>query len=473
MAYRKPRQFLFFAALVLLLTLLAAPVAAQTPCDSHAGRLADLHTRQQLKAFVHCAVEHIEAVGWEQAAQDFETSAWWEHPVYIFATSADGTALLSPGSDIAPGDNLWDWQDPDGVYPAREQVRVTHDFGEGYVYLRFINPDSGREDPLETYVRLVDYQGEAAYLGAAIYPHDTQGTCPPDVVRASLVYNERDIEAFVACAAHHLQQNGLQALHDFNSDPRWISGPTYLFLGDLVTLYQVANAGQPDLVGTYAGDLIDSDGVSIGLEIERVLGTHDDGYVYYTFRNPATDEASHKASYVRRVLLDGRPYVLGAGLYVPTAECRALPLARDVDTRDELQQYVRCAKDLVDERGELAWDLFLNHPQWIGGPVYIFVLDDLCRQLVYPLDYERQQGDEPRCDFTDANGFPVNQEINATTRSEVGEGWVEYAWMNPTSNQVETKLSFVVWGALNGDRMTGEHISIGAGLYESEMQQDG
>lgn len=49
---------------------LVAPVMAQTSCDSHAGRLGDLHTREQLKAFVHCAAEHVKAVGWEQAALD-------------------------------------------------------------------------------------------------------------------------------------------------------------------------------------------------------------------------------------------------------------------------------------------------------------------------------------------------------------------------------------------------------------------
>ncbi len=468
MAYGNSRQFLFIAALALLLTLLATPVAAQTPCDSHGGRLADLHMREQLKQFVSCAAEHIEAVGWEQAAQDFETGAWWEHPVYIFATKADGSALLSPGSDISPGDNLWDWQDPDGVYPSREQVRVTRDFGGGYVYLRFINPDTGREDPMETYVQLIDYQGEPAYLGASIYPQDTHGTCAPEVVRASLVYNERDVERFVACAAHHLQQQGLKALHDFDSDPRWISGPTYLFLGDLEILYQISNPGQPQLVGTDVSGLVDSDGVRISQEIQRVLASHDDGYVYYTFRNPATDETSHKASYVRRVLLDGRAYALGTGLYIPSAACRALPLARDVDTRDELEQYVRCARDLVDERGELAWDLFLHHPQWIGGPAYIFVLDELCRQLVYPLDYERQQGDEPRCDFMDAEGNLPNRDILDAARSEAGEGWVRYLWLNPASDEVEIKHSFVV-----GDTLAGEHISIGAGLYESEMQQDG
>ncbi len=466
MVFGKSRQFLFIPAL--LLTLLAIPVAAQTPCDDHAGRLADIHSRQQLKRFVQCAAAHVEAVGWEQAAQDFETSAWMDGDVYLFAGTLQGEIFFVAGSGLSAGSNLWDLQDSEGVWSTRELVRIASDFGEGFAYYRFTSRETVQDEPKLSYIMTLERDGEPAGLGAGYHPRDTHGSCSPEVVRASLVYNERDVERFVACAAHHLQQQGLQALHDFSSDPRWNSGPTYLFLGDLVTLYQIANAGQPDLVGTYGGDLVDSDGVSIGLEIERVLGTHDDGYVYYTFRNPATDEASHKASYVRRVLLDGHPYVLGTGLYVPSAECRALPLARDVDTRDELQQFVRCAKDLVDERGDLAWDLFLNHPQWIGGAAYVFVLDELCRQLVYPLDYERQQGDASRCDLTDAEGNLLNQDILDAARSEAGEGWVRYLWLNPASDEVEAKHSFVVGGTLDGD-----HVTIGAGLYESEMQQDG
>jgi len=314
----------------------------------------------------------------------------------------------------------------------------------------------------------LERDGEPAGLGAGYHPRDTHGSCSPEVVRASLVYSEGDVERFVACAAHHLQQQGLKALHDFASDPRWISGPTYLFLGDLETLMQISNPGQPHRVGTDGSLLVDPDGVNIGLETRRVLNTHDDGYVYYSFRNPATGEPGYKAAYVRRVLLDGRAYILGSGLYVPAPECRHLPLARDIDTRDELQQYVRCAKDLVDERGDLAWDLFLNHPQWIGGPVYIFVNDEQCRQLVYPLDYQRAQDDAPRCHITDAEGTLLNQDLLDMSRSEAGEGWVRYLWLNPASDEVEAKHSYVTGATLNG-----EHIFIGAGLYESEMQQDG
>ena len=390
--------------------------------------------------------------------------------MYLFA-GADGAIFFIVGSGLPAGTDMTGVQDSDGVRIIREMERIATNFGEGYVYYRYENRVSGLEAPEVAFVKQMERDGAAALIGANYQPTATHGTCSPATVRATLVYNERDVERFVGCAAHHLQQNGLQAMHDFNSDSRWKAGPTYLFLIDQQTLYTVANAGQPQLVGTDTTVLTDPDGVKLIQEMQRVLNSHDDGTIYYSFRNPVTNEEGYKGSYVRRLLIDGRAYILGAGLYIPAAECRALPLARDIDTHDELQQFVRCAAQLVEERGELAWDLFLNHPQWIGGAVYVFVLDDLCRQLVYPLDYEREESDEARCDFTDANGFPVNAEINATTRSQVGEGWVDYVWLNPASNEVEAKHAFVVRGALNGDRITGDHISIGAGLYESDMQE--
>ena len=470
------------ALALLLLTLPAAPLAAQTPCDSHAGRPADIHSREQLKQFVHCAAAHVEAVGWEQAIQDFSGSDWHDGPLALFAATINGEHLFAFDIDVAPGTELWDLRDSDGVPVVQEQARIARDFGGGYLYYRFVNPAGDRIEPKESYVLRLDYQGEPAFIGAGLHPHDTHATCAPETTRASLVYNERDVERFVACAEHHLLQGGLRAVHDFNRDPRWTSGPTYLFLLDMETLRRVAHGGNPALVGADAEAVVDPNGVHVALETRRVLDTHDDGYVYYHRLNPANGVVEAKTSYVRRILLNGRVYILGAGLYVPAAECRDLPQARDVDTRDELQQFVRCAKDLVDERGELqqfvrcakdlvdergelAWDLFLNHPQWIGGATYLFVLDELCRQLVHPLDDERRQGDEPRCDFRAAGGNLANRDILNMARSGAGEGWVRYRWLNPASGEIEAKHSFVIRATLDGQR-----VAIAAGLYESQMR---
>ncbi|MCY4023197.1 MAG: cache domain-containing protein [Anaerolineaceae bacterium] len=463
MRFRLTGPALILLTLALLLAASATPVAAQTPCDSHAGRLADMNSREELKAFVHCAAAHVDMVGWEQAAQDFGGDQWLDGPIYLFASTLDGTTLFSPGTDANPGDSLWELRDSDGVAVVQEQARIARDFGGGYVFYRLENIASGEEEPKLSYVLQLDYRGEPAFIGAGLHPQDTHGTCPADTVRASLVYNEQDIETFVECAAHHLQRNGLQALHDFNSDPRWVSGPSYLFFYDLESAFAVLNAGQPHLVGTDRSGSTDPDGVKITQEILRILRSHDDGYVYYRFRNPATDEEGRKITYARRVLVGGHEYLLAAGLYVPSLECNALPLARDINTREELQLYVRCGVELLEERGDLAFDLFRHHPQWIGGSSYLFVSGSDCRNIFYHLDYLYDESQT--CDLVDSAGNLVNQDVLDMSTSEAGEGWVDYVWLNPASETLETKSSYIIGSTLNG-----EHVSVGAGLYESELQ---
>ncbi len=470
MRLRRKTPWLMAFVLILLLFLSAVPAMAQTPCDSQAGRLADLYSREQLKRFVDCAAAHIEAVGLEQATLDFEGSAWYDEPVYLFAGGEGGQLsriFFITGSGLPAGTDMAGLEDSDGFAITAEMERIATDFGEGYVYYRFQNRVTGEEEPKVTFVKGIELDGEPAVIGAGYYPTDTHDTCSPEVVRASLVYTERDLERFVTCAAHHLRQNGLQALHDFSSDPRWVSGPTYLFFHDLETTVSLASGGQPQLVGTVRDAAAYPAGrVPVIPEMQRILASHDDGFVYYTFRNPASDEEGRKIAYVRRVLLDGRAYLLASGLYLPADECRALPLARDINTRVELERYVRCGAQLIAERGEQSFDLLLNHPQWIGGATYVFVTDELCLQVVYPLGYRRAESDESRCDLEDEEGNLVNQDILDASRSEAGEGWVRYLWFNPASETVEAKHSFVIGGTLDG-----AHISIGAGLYESQIQE--
>ncbi len=255
----------------------------------------------------------------------------------------------------------------------------------------------------------------------------------------------------------------MQALHDFEHDPRWHAGPTYLFLLDLQTALIVAHPGQPQLIGTDGTNITDPDGVKIVQEMQRILASHDDGFMYYSFRNPITNEEGYKGSYVQKLLIDGRAYFLGSGLYIPSDECRALPLARDINTRDELQLFVRCGTRLIEERGELAFDLLRYHPQWVGGSTYLFVSGSDCRNIFYPLDYLYDESQT--CAFEDSVGNLPNQDILDMSTREAGAGWVNYVWLNPASDSLETKNSHIIGSSLND-----EHVSIGAGFYESEMQ---
>ena len=298
------------SGLAVLLVALAAPVFAQTPCDASGEPLDAIRTRHQLKRFVQCALGHVEAVGWSRAAQDFQTGGdWLDGSMYLFAGDVDGVVHFVAGSDFAPGTDLSDQQDSNGHYFVRDIMRVAGDYGEGYVYYRNINRNSGEEEPKVSYVMALEVEGEQLYLGAGTYPLDAPGACPADRVRAELAAGERGVEQFVHCAAEHLRRAGLVAVAEFETDPRWLSGSTYLFLLDLETLVTVSNAGDPGLRGKYRGD------AAHVREMQRILRDYGEGYVYYNRRNPASGAVEPKASFVRRVSIDGHDYILGAGLY--------------------------------------------------------------------------------------------------------------------------------------------------------------
>ena len=92
--------------------------------------------------------------------------------------------------------------------------------------------------------------------------------------------------------------------------------------------------------------------------------------------------------------------------------------------------------------------------------MYIYVLDtETCENVVYPLDY---RGDAD-CDLEDEAGNQPNRMINDVAISDEGRGWMEYVWLNPATDRVQTQTSYVI-GVAIGDR----YASIGAGFYLEE-----
>lgn len=455
---RRLLRWLMTSVALLALGMIAVPVGAQTPCDGSPERLDEIQSRHQLKRFVQCAVAHIGDVGWKRAVTDFNTSLdWLDGSMYLFASDEQGVIQFIAGTKTEPGTNLILLRDSTGHLMVQDMKRIIDRFGGGFAYYRFVNPNSGKEEPKVSYVVPVEVDGKTLYLGAGAYPLAAPGACSPDHVRASLVFTESDVERFVNCAEHSIRRHGLGALRAFEMDPRWVSGPTYLFLVDGSSV-SIAHGGNPDLVGTDFSDLTDPDGFRIVPEMRRILADFGEGYVYYHFTNPATGKDEPKVAFVKRVSLDGHDYILGAGLYVASPQCRSVPAARDVDTRSELERYVNCARELLEERGELAFDLFLHHRHWIDGSTYIYVMGQDCRHIVYPLDYRPDEADP--CAVEDAQGVKVKVALLETAADKAGDHWLTYQWLNPKTGKVQPRSAYV-----RQARLGGETVAIGAGLY--------
>ncbi len=465
MTIGKRRVCVGLMALCLLLLTSGAVWASGHGCDTPStSRLADIQSQGELQHYVQCAVQHVEDMGWEQAIQDFETEAQWrDGPMYLFGMDTEGVVIFNASGATSPGDQRRDAQDADGKLHIQRMLYTVQVFGGGFTTYRFRNPDTETLDLKVAYAHPVStpYLGRDAWLGAGYYPVDVPGACDSAQVRASLVYSLEDVQKFVRCAEFYLAEHGLRALYDFEHDPRWRSGPIYLFLLDHETQIQIMSGGASHLNGQDLGDLEDSTGYRFVEDAAHSLTLFGEHVLYYEFPNPVGGQVEPKISYSRLVEFGGFQYVLGAGIYVPArTACRNMPTASAVDTGPELEIFVRCAADLVAARGTEAFDLLLQHPTWIAGSTYIFVSGQECQELLYPLDY--RAGDSS-CALTDDEGTLFNQNIEDIANSEAGEGYTSYLWLNPATGKVERKTTYVI-----GVELEGEIAAVGAGIYHME-----
>ena len=441
----------------------AAAGSGSMICDPSLESLDRIQSREQIRAFVYCAIQTIEEQGWEAAKQAFLSDpAWLSNGMFLFAGTEDLKVDFVAGSEtLLPGYDVADLQDGHGHYLARDMYRIASNWGEGFVYYDIQDRQSGLTLPKTSFVKRLDMDGTPFLLGAGFHDPSDPANCHPELVRAEYVYSALDTENFVDCAARLVVDKGLLALFELMvPGGRWNHGPTYVFIHELDTLTMVAHR-DPELVGTDRTERIDPDGVLITQEIRRVIQRYGDGYVYYTNINPATGELHRKASYVKAVELGGRRYSIGSGLYQHSAACKAAPSAQAIRDRDDLVAFVACVHDLVGERGELAFPLLTTHPQFRSTGYYAFVINQQCKNILYPLDY---QADAFHCDLEDAEGTKMLQELlKAGLETENHQGWASYLWLNPATDRVETKESFVMKVSLNGEDMV-----VGAGMYTGE-----
>lgn len=457
----------WLAAVVLLCSLASMPVVAAgsgpLTCDPSLESLDRIQSREQIRAFVYCAIQTIEEQGWEAAKRAFQSDPkWLSNGMFLFAGTDDRKVDFVAGSEaLLPGDDVADLQDPNGHYFARDMYRIAGNWGEGFVYYDILDRQSGLTLPKTSFVKRLDMDGAPYVLGAGFHDPSDPANCHPELVRAEYVYSAIDTENFVDCAVRLVLDKGLLALFELMvPGGRWNHGPTYAFMHELGTLTMVAHH-DPEVVGTDRTDRVDPDGVLITQEIRRVVQRYGDGYVYYTNVNPATGELHRKASYVKGFEFGGRRYSIGSGVYQRSAACEAAPSAHAIRDRDDLAAFVACAHDLVGERGELAFPLLTTHPQFRSPGYYAFVIDQQCRYVLYPLDY---RADEGNCDLEDAEGTKIMQELlKVGLETENRQGWTSYLWLNPATGKVETKESFVMQVSLNGEDMV-----VGAGMYTGE-----
>ena len=313
------RRALYF--LIPFTFLAAAPVLgadALVPCAQKSVVARAVRTQEDVQAFVQCAYEFVQEVGFEEARRAFnEDERWKSGLIYVFVTEVERLIVFppDPSREEAP---LGPLVDAFGNDFFSEGQRIVNNFGEGWLYYSFTNPATGQDGPKASYIKSIDWEGNPAAIGAGIYRRDLPGTCQREEVNATQLDehpSSQRLQEFVRCAAMELETAGYFGLVSLSTDPRWRSHSIYLFGVDMYgnTLF----TGNPYNWGM---GISPSELTTIAVRDDvAVAEAFGETFLYYTSVNPSTGMPQRKASFVKRVVTFGVPILISAGYYLDNA----------------------------------------------------------------------------------------------------------------------------------------------------------
>ena len=477
-------RLLFQFLAVWSLAAAGATTHAALPCQDAKIRASQVTTERDVKLFVECAAAFLEEVGPDEARRAFNEDVRWKHgATYVFVIevalsgvtarrfvfppnpSQEGTQRGSPLLDF--GTDLYA-----EIYRAMDVVDT------GWFYYSNPNPQTGNREFKSSYMIETDWKGTRSVIGAGLYARDLPATCHAADVSASIVSASMDdqrLQEFVRCAAMMVESRGYFAKQELETDPRWSSGGTNVFVLDMMG-NQVMSSNRLRINGFASHEWgMEAGAVQFGgRDLAAAGGVFGEAFVYYRSYHPETWAYQPKVGFMKRVVAQGVPLLVGAGYFPDAQQTEQGATCSDdyvtasaVRTRDDIEAFVRCALEYVAEHGEEeARRAFNEDGRWKHGPTYLFAFEKAgsgsdSSTFVFPPDTTREGS--PFGATIDAFGNDFFFEIDRVL-SLVDSGWIHYAFTNPATGLHEPKASYMV----NFD-WNGTPAFIGAGVYERDL----
>ena len=321
----------FSLFLIFSILLCAAPptlvaqggTAEPLSCADHSITARAVRSPEGVEAFVQCAYEFVQEVGFEEARRAFnEDERWKSGTIYVFVDEVTPMSDMSrsfvfppdPSREGLPWGLLIDAFGNDWY---REQHRIVNSAGDGWIYYSFTNPATGRDEPKASYLKSIDWDGALATIGAGVYRRDLPGTCRSEEVNAMGLDadpSKEKLREFVRCAAMELESQGFFTVRSLTTDPHWGNGSIYLFGVDAygISLF----TGDP-FSRLYGASELDPY-INTSLEGQDLVGVGDafgESFLYYSAVNPSTRRLERKVTFVKRVVVYGLPILVGSGIY--------------------------------------------------------------------------------------------------------------------------------------------------------------
>lgn len=148
--------------------------------------------------------------------------------------------------------------------------------------------------------------------------------------------------------------------------------------------------------------------------------------------------------------------LLLAGLF--TIGIAGAAVAQDAKpSQDDAKAITIKAADLIAAKGlDEAAIIFNADGEFKNGEIYVNVIDFGGVWKVYP---PRPAGvGQSVINVKDPDGRFIVQDVLAVAKDK-GEGWVEYRWLNPASNKIAPKITYV-------KRVPGQDLVAYVGIYK-------
>ena len=182
---------IILGAFLLGTTLAPVDSTAAATCEENFVAAPAIQSASDIKAFVICAAEYVTEHGTDEALRAFNDDPRWGYgPYYVFVhlskpSGDEATTLAFPPEQWREGTNRGVLLDNFGNDYYAEAHRVVSIAGQGWIYYEFTNFESGIDEPKQTYLIGIDWNGQNAIIGAGIHRRDLPGSCNPAEVNAA------------------------------------------------------------------------------------------------------------------------------------------------------------------------------------------------------------------------------------------------------------------------------------------------
>ena len=363
------------------------------------------------QALVEQAIARYERDGHDATIAYYNSPESIDGQWYVFIADENDVMIAHAAVPDNVGKSPDEIISPDG-YPAGAQVAAAAVEGGAWTTYTYLNAATGNVETKHSWVT----RHNGMVFGSGWYEEG-----PPKSDAAAYT------KAFVDRAINLYNDLGHDGTIAYYNSPESMDGQWYVFIGDENDV-MIAHAAVPDNVGLDFDDIISpADGYPAGAQV-AAAAVEGGAWTTYTYLNASTGNVETKHSWVTR----HNGMIFGSGWYEEGAPKSDAPAYA--------QSLVQRAVNLYDDLGQGRTVDYYNTPESVDGQFYVFILraDDL-RTFANGARPELVDIDPP--ERIDANGYAYGEAFAETT--DEGQ-WVSYVFINPETNELESKHSWVL-----------------------------